>query len=207
MKRALVPLLIALVGAGAPALSTWLYFSAPPAERTNFGRLVGPAPLPERMTDTAGAAFAPKEFGGKWVVAHADDASCASAGCRRKMCLLRFLSQSRPEAEFRTERLFWARGAGPVPARLQVSADCGQGFERLAKKAGPVDALSGVRVVRFEPHVELWLRAAAGGEPEEHVYLIDPRGNLMMRYGKDDDPYRMAKDFRRLLRLSRGVQG
>jgi hypothetical protein len=36
----------------------------------------------------------------------------------------------------------------------------------------------------------------------DHIYLVDPLGNLMMRFPRDPDPSRMLKDLKRLLRLS-----
>jgi hypothetical protein len=41
------------------------------------------------------------------------------------------------------------------------------------------------------------------GNPVDHLYLIDPRGNLMMRFPRDPDPSRMLKDLQRLLKYSR----
>ena len=37
----------------------------------------------------------------------------------------------------------------------------------------------------------------------DHIYLVDPLGNVMMRYPRDADPSRMKKDLARLLRASR----
>ena len=39
--------------------------------------------------------------------------------------------------------------------------------------------------------------------PADHIYVIDPLGNLMMRYRRDADPNRMKKDIAKLLRASR----
>jgi hypothetical protein len=36
----------------------------------------------------------------------------------------------------------------------------------------------------------------------ERIYVIDPLGNLMMRFPADPDPRRMLKDLSRLLRHS-----
>ena len=36
----------------------------------------------------------------------------------------------------------------------------------------------------------------------DHIYLIDPIGNLMMRFPKNPDPAQMAKDIKRLLKVS-----
>jgi hypothetical protein len=42
-----------------------------------------------------------------------------------------------------------------------------------------------------------------GGALRDHIYLIDPLGNVMLRYPRDPEPNRMKKDLSRLLRASR----
>ena len=41
------------------------------------------------------------------------------------------------------------------------------------------------------------------GSVRDHIYLIDPIGNVMMRFPRDPDPSRMLKDLTRLLKYSR----
>jgi hypothetical protein len=36
----------------------------------------------------------------------------------------------------------------------------------------------------------------------EHIYLVDPLGNLMMRFPPDPDPTRVIKDLKHLLKVS-----
>ena len=36
----------------------------------------------------------------------------------------------------------------------------------------------------------------------DHVYMIDPLGNLMLRFPKNPDPNKMKKDISKLLRAS-----
>ena len=43
----------------------------------------------------------------------------------------------------------------------------------------------------------------ADGAPADHLYLVDPLGNLMMRFPRDPEPARVIKDLQRLLRASR----
>ncbi|MDP3138911.1 MAG: cytochrome C oxidase subunit I, partial [Burkholderiaceae bacterium] len=35
-----------------------------------------------------------------------------------------------------------------------------------------------------------------------HIYVIDPHGNLMLRFPRDADPRKMVKDIARLLKIS-----
>ena len=41
------------------------------------------------------------------------------------------------------------------------------------------------------------------GIPSDHIYLIDPLGNLVLRFPKNEEPARMKKDLDRLLKYSR----
>jgi hypothetical protein len=43
----------------------------------------------------------------------------------------------------------------------------------------------------------------ADGRSADHLYLVDPLGNLVLRYPRDADPSRMKKDLTRLLKVSR----
>ena len=42
----------------------------------------------------------------------------------------------------------------------------------------------------------------ASGTPADHIYLVDPLGNLVLRYTYDADPSRIIKDLTRLLKTS-----
>jgi hypothetical protein len=39
-------------------------------------------------------------------------------------------------------------------------------------------------------------------DAHDHIYLIDPLGNLMLRYPRDADAMRIIKDLSRLLKVS-----
>ena len=42
----------------------------------------------------------------------------------------------------------------------------------------------------------------ATSSKKDHIYVIDPMGNLMMRYPRDANPSKMASDVKLLLKLS-----
>ena len=60
------------------------------------------------------------------------------------------------------------------------------------------ELLAGIEGTRF---VGLPAESFPGNAPD-HIYLIDPFGNLMMRFPRDPDPSRMIKDLQRLLKYS-----
>ena len=47
-----------------------------------------------------------------------------------------------------------------------------------------------------------WLPVAEGTKASDHLYMIDPLGNLMMRFPKDPDANKIKKDISRLLKAS-----
>ena len=53
------------------------------------------------------------------------------------------------------------------------------------------------------PGSALLRRLPARGSVRDHIYIVDPLGNLMLRYPRDADPSRMKKDLTRLLKASR----
>ncbi len=161
------------------ALVTYFFF--PPAGRTNYGELVEPKPLPPaRLERLDGRGFALDELKGKWVLLQADGADCAQP-CQAKLFNMRQsrLAQGDKNAD-RVERVWLVAGDGMPPPELA----------RLYE---------GAVVVRATPEV---LAALPGPDVREHVYLLDPRGNLMLRFPKDADPKRMIKDLQRLLKYS-----
>ena len=47
-----------------------------------------------------------------------------------------------------------------------------------------------------------WLQPAIGQRLEDHLYVVDPIGNWMMRFPADADPKKVKGDLDRLLRAS-----
>ena len=66
------------------------------------------------------------------------------------------------------------------------------------------------RCDRGHAHIAGRGRRRFPGNPVDHIYLVDPLGNLMMRFPRDPDPSKMLKDLQRLHevlagRLMRGL--
>ena len=49
-----------------------------------------------------------------------------------------------------------------------------------------------------------WLRPAAGHALEEHMYIVDPMGNWMMRVPPQPDAAKLKRDIEKLMRGSAG---
>jgi hypothetical protein len=117
---------------------------------------------------------------GRWVLVQIDGGACGPA-CERKLYLMRQVRRAQGREMQRVARLWLLDDAvAPRPALL-------------AAIEGTVVAPAGGALR------ELF---AAEGSPRDHVYLVDPLGNLMMRFPRDPDPLRVIKDLKLLLRAS-----
>ena len=62
----------------------------------------------------------------------------------------------------------------------------------------------GLRVMRVDARqLAAWLPVESGRSITDYLFVVDPQGNLMMRFVADGEPRRIHKDIARLLRASR----
>jgi hypothetical protein len=115
---------------------------------------------------------------GKWVLVTFDAAACGPA-CERKLYVVRQVRRAQAKEAERVERLWLLTDGGQPRAELLAALDGGH------------VAAAAVELERAFP-----------GRATEHIYLVDPLGNLMMRYPAAPDPSRMIKDLERLLKYS-----
>ena len=165
------------------AASYFAYYVAPPARHTNYGELMNAQPLPDaRLRLADGTAFELKQLRGKWILLMADSANCGEA-CRRKLFTLRQLRLTQGKDMERIERAWLISDEVPLPAGLS-------------------DDYRGTWFVRAS-NGELLKRLPAERSPAEHIYIVDPLGNIVMRYAPGAEPGRIIKDLSRLLKTSR----
>jgi hypothetical protein len=116
---------------------------------------------------------------GKWVLVSFGAAAC-DAYCEKKLYFMRQVRAAQHKDAGRVERLWVLTDAGKPRAELLAAIE----GTRIA-------SLKGVPAMQDFP-----------GEAVDHIYVVDPLGNLMMRFPRDPDPTKMLKDLQRLLRLS-----
>ncbi len=173
--------LVMLMGLfAAPIVASVLaYRFLHPVPTANHGELLlPPAEAPAQpLARAGGGAFSFAGLRGKWVLVAADSGACGEP-CRRKLYLVRQVRLAMGREADRVERVF--------------VADDGR-----APDAGVLEPYAGmVAVVRPAALSAPMLRDRA------HVYLVDPHGNVMMRWPVDADPKGMIRDLERLLRAS-----
>lgn len=159
------------------------YFYWQPQGGMNYGDLIPAHALtdpPLRHLDQR--PFRLSALRGKWVLLQLDQADCAAA-CRAKLYNMRQVRLAQGREMERVERVWLILDEAPLQTQLMREYD---GTRMLRAAGSPV-------LAEFPP---------AGGV-RDHIYLIDPLGNLMLRFPKDADPRKMHKDLARLLRASR----
>ena len=121
----------------------------------------------------------PGALKGKWVLVQFDGGAC-DAWCERKHYFMRQVRRAQGREMQRVARLWLLTDAvQPRP-------------ELLAAIEGTIAMPGGALAAEFP----------AEGAVTDHIYLLDPLGNLMMRFPRDPDPSRVIKDLQRLLKVS-----
>jgi hypothetical protein len=166
-----------------PVIASYLAFYVwRPEDRVNYGELLEPRPLPDiGLRSIDGAAFRLSQLGGAWVLLQVDS-GCCDSDCQMKLYTMRQLRLTQGKNRDRIERVWLIVDENPPAAELLVE-------------------YPGVWLVKAQGSA-LLTEFPARRDAADHIYLIDPYGNLMMRYPKDPDTRRMVKDLTRLLRIS-----
>lgn len=180
-------LAVLLICASPVAASYFAYYVIRPEGRRNFGELIEPQrPLPALATRTLegqpGQLTALKD---QWLLLSVAGGAC-EAGCEQNLYFQRQLRESLGKEKGRLDRVWLVSDEAPVPEALRP-------------------ALESSTVLRVAPaELAQWL-APAGQRLQDHLYLVDPLGNLMMRFPANMDRAAAAKarrDLERLLRAS-----
>lgn len=186
-RAARVKLLLLFLFCAAPVIASYFtYYVIRPEARRNYGVLVEPQrPVPEALVGArlGGEPLPLSALRHQWLLVSVADAACDSA-CERHLYLSRQLREGLGREKDRVDWVWLATGDAPVRAALQP-------------------ALASAQVVRL-PAADLarWLEPAAGHALSDHLYVVDPMGNWMMRFPADADPAKVRKDLERLLRAS-----
>jgi cytochrome oxidase Cu insertion factor (SCO1/SenC/PrrC family) len=167
----------------APVVASFVaYFWLPPSGHVNYGDLLPPRPLPDATLATLDTRpFRFENLKGSWVLLVVDKGACDER-CRMKLVYTRQVRLAQGKNAERVRRV-WLVSDDPFP-NLKVLAD----QPDLITVRAPGSVVLGA--------------LPAGTTPAAHIYVIDPRGNLMMRFPENPDPRKILKDVSRLLRHS-----
>ena len=180
-------LLAVLAVCAAPLIFSYLtYYVIKPTGRTNYGSLIDPRdyPIPALgTTELDGKPVGLEAYKGKWIMLQAAPGECDKA-CKDQLVAMRQLRLMQGKDMERIERVWLVLDAAPLDIMLMKVVD-GTHFLRADAAA-----------------VSRWLPVEAGTLVSDHIYLIDPLGNLMMRFPKNAEPAKVKKDIGKLLKAS-----
>ena len=166
-----------------PIVASYLaYYVFPPTGRTNYGALLPPRPLGSVELQTLdGRPFDFRQLAGKWILLTAGGGEC-TRGCPDALLQMRQQRLMTGKDSERVDRVWLITDNAPLSTLLMREYE-GTYFVRA-----PADA------------VRDWM--ANGRELNGVVWLVDPEGNLMLRWPRDPDPRRVKADLARLLTAS-----
>lgn len=184
VKRGRIKLLALAAFFALPVAAGYVayFLDLAPGSTANYGTLIPARPLSDTTLQTFEARpFNFSELRGKWLLVQFDSGQCLEY-CERKLYFMRQVRKALGKDMTRVERV-WLVNDAQVPGKRLLEAIEGT---RLTRAAGSTIA------AEFPAE-----RSVA-----DHVYLVDPHGNLMMRFPRDPDPSRMLKDLQRLMKVS-----
>lgn len=207
-RRNLWPLWAVLAVTLAPVIASYtMYYGVKPEGRVNYGDFVEPQvtlntlPVTLVLTPKGESAFMAlqsqtktprplKQLGdwdGRWLMLHIGPATCDEA-CRQELWLTRQIRLTTGRERERVERL-WILTDDGTPDPSIIAEHEGLWVVRLGKRKDQ------------DVVVENWLSVAT--RSSSNIWLVDPLGNLMMRFPDNPDANGIKKDMNRLLKASR----
>jgi hypothetical protein len=164
--------------------SLLLYYFWKPQTFTNYGELIAPVALAGTVIPVRhGTPFRMDQLRGKWVFLSSDSGNCDDH-CQSKLYVMRQIRLTQGKDQQRIERLWLVTDGVTPPSAIEAE-------------------YRGTRIV-LAASPDFLKQLPAPDSPRDHIYLIDPFGNLMMRFPRDVDPQRMKKDIDRLMKVSEG---
>ena len=185
-------MLLVLLVCAAPVVASYLtYFVIRPEGRTNYGELLAPLrPIPADLplTDLQGSPFRADTLKGQWLLVVVSGGAC-DATCERHLWLQRQLRETLGREKDRLDKVWLINdAAAPRPQTLDA-----------------IRTNTQATVLRVPPAaLAAWLQPAKGQAITDHLYIVDPLGNWMMRVPPEAEPAKLKRDVEKLLRASAG---
>jgi hypothetical protein len=182
-------MLMVLLLCASPVIASYItYYIIRPEGRRNFGELIQPQKVVPNLnaTNLSGANVNLQTLTGQWLLVSVSGGAC-DARCQKHLYLQRQLRETLGKEKDRLDWVWLVSDAVPIAPTI-------------------LPALKDATVLRLPAEqITTWMQPAQGQQLTDHLYLIDPMGNWMMRFpqGLDAATAKKAKsDIDRVMRAS-----
>lgn len=181
-------LMVLLVCASPVVASYFTYYVVRPEGRRNFGELIEPVrPLPEVRAQALNGDGVPlQSLKGQWLLISVSGGDC-QADCQQQLYLQRQILAGLGKERPRTDWVWLVSDNAEIPSAI-------------------LPGLKEATVLRVSSEaLAQWLQPAAGQQLQDHLYLVDPRGQWMMRFPaklSSETALKTKRDIERLLRAA-----
>ncbi len=177
-----------LICASPVIASYFTYYVVRPEGRRNYGELIQPQKdMPQASAQNLQSEAVPlASLKGQWLLVNVSSGACPER-CQQNLYFQRQLREILGRDKDRLDRVWLITDDAPVAETL-------------------LPALNMAHVLRLDaPTLQSWISPAKGQELQDHLYVIDPMGNFMMRFPANMDVPSASKakrDLERLLKAS-----
>lgn len=179
-------MLFLLLVCATPVIASYLtYYVIRPEGRRNYGELIDPQrPLPAFAgADLKGMPRPLTQLKDQWLLISVADSACDKR-CETHLYMQRQLREGLGKDKDRLDWIWLRTGAPELSEPLR-------------------QATESATVLHIDPQqLGTWLAPAPGFTLEDHLYVVDPIGNWMMRFPAQANPAQVKRDLDRLLRAS-----
>lgn len=189
-RRGRLKMLLVLAACAAPVVASYFtyYVVRPSMGSASYGQLIQPSvSLPDAMAITLDGRPTPmRSLKGQWLLVLVGDAAC-DLDCEKRLFMQRQLREMLGRDRERVDKVWLL--ADDAPLRPELHA---------VLQATP--AMTLLRLPRAQ--IMQWLKPESGHRMDDHLYIVDPMGEWMMRMPAQAEPTRVKRDLERLLRAS-----
>ncbi|MXS84851.1 hypothetical protein ABO04_02705 [Nitrosomonas sp. HPC101] len=153
-----------------------------PDHTVNYGELLEIKPLQGVATNIEdNTIFRNRQLKGIWSLLIIDSGKC-DGYCQEKLYIMRQIRLAQNVDKDKVQRIWLINDDVKLDPEI-------------------VDKYKGTKLILAQGK-DLLSEFPFVNDQKDHIYVIDPMGNLMMRYPRDPDPKKMIGDLKRLLKLS-----
>ncbi|PIT82915.1 hypothetical protein [Limnohabitans sp. 15K] len=182
-------MIVMLLICASPVIASYFtYYVLRPEGRRNYGELIQPQKDIPQLTvkNLQGESVPLVSLKGQWLLVNVSSGACTER-CQQNLYFQRQLREILGRDKDRLDRVWLVTDDLPVPETL-------------------LPALNMAHVLRMDAKdVQSWISPAKDQQLQDHLYVIDPMGNFMMRFPANMDVASASKakrDLERLLKAS-----